>query len=84
MPTLKSSKKSLAQNHKAQLRNRSARTAMRTAIKAVRAAADRAAGQQALTRATSLIDKTAKRGVLHSRTASRYKSRLSKLVQKLN
>lgn len=83
MPTLKSSKKSLMQNRKAQLRNRAVRTAMRTAIKAVRTAADRASAQQALVRASSLIDKTAKRGILHRQTASRYKSRLSKLVQKL-
>lgn len=83
MPTLKSSKKSLLQNHKAQARNRATRTAMRSAIKAVRTAADPAVAKEALVKAASQIDKTAKKGVIHKKTASRYKSRLTKLVQKL-
>lgn len=83
MPTLKASKKSLLQNRKAQARNRATRTAMRSAIKAVRTAADPAVAARALVKATSQIDKTAKKGVIHKKTASRYKSRLTKLVQKL-
>ena len=83
MPTLKASKKSLLQSRKAQARNRTTRTAMRSVIKAVRTAADPAAAQQALVKAASRIDKTAKKGVIHKKTASRYKSRLAKLVKKL-
>lgn len=83
MPNLKASKKSLIQSRKAQARNRTTRTAMRSAIKAVRTAADPAAAQQALVMAASRIDKTAKKGVIHRKTASRYKSRLAKLVKKL-
>jgi small subunit ribosomal protein S20 len=83
VPNLKSSKKSLVQSRKAQARNRTARTAMRTAIKAVRTAAGRESAQQALLAAASRIDKTAKKGVIHRKTASRYKSRLTRLVSKL-
>ena len=83
MPTLKAAKKSLLQSRKAQARNRSTRTSMRSAIKAVRTAADPAIAQQALLKAVSQIDKTAKKGVIHKKTASRYKSRLTKLVKKL-
>lgn len=83
MPTLKSSKKSLAQSRKAQARNRATRTAMRSAIKGVRTADNPAAAQQALVKAASQIDKSAKKGVIHKKTASRYKSRLTKLVKKL-
>jgi small subunit ribosomal protein S20 len=83
VPNLKASKKSLIQSRKAQARNRTTRTAMRSAIKAVRTAADPAAAQQALVKAASRIDKTAKKGVIHKKTADRYKSRLAKLVKKL-
>ncbi|MBI2505579.1 MAG: 30S ribosomal protein S20 [Candidatus Latescibacteria bacterium] len=83
MPTLKSSRKSLAQSRKAQARNRATRTAMRSAIKGVRTADNPAAAQQALVKAASQIDKSAKKGVIHKKTASRYKSRLTKLVKKL-
>lgn len=83
MPNLKASKKSLIQNQKAQVRNRATRTSMRSAIKAVRTAADPAAAKAALVKAASRIDKTAKKGVIHKKTADRYKSRLTRLVQKL-
>ncbi len=83
MPKLKSSKKALIQSEKAQIRNRATRTAMRSAIKAVRTAADPATAKLALVKAASRIDKTAKKGVIHKKTADRYKSRLTKLVQKL-
>ena len=83
MPKLRASKKSLLQSRKAQIRNRATRTAMRSAIKAVRTAADPAVNKQALVKASSQIDKTAKKGVIHKKTADRYKSRLTKLVQKL-
>jgi small subunit ribosomal protein S20 len=83
VPKLKASKKSLIQSEKAQIRNRATRTAMRSAIKAVRTADDPATAKQALVKAASRIDKTAKKGVIHKKTADRYKSRLTKLVQKL-
>lgn len=83
MPNLKSSKKRLRIARKAQFRNKVLRTAMRTAIKKVRTAEDAAQAQTALLSATSLIDRTAKKGIIHKGTASRYKSRLTLQVQKM-
>ena len=84
MPKLKSSKKRLLINRKAQLRNRASRSRMRTAIKAVEQAPDQDAARQALDQAFSTIDKTAKNRVIHPNMAARYKSRLSRLVQNMN
>ena len=82
MPNLKSSKKRLRNARKAQARNKVLRTAMRTAIKKVRTAEDASQAQAALAGAASLIDRTAKKGIIHKRTAARYKSRLTLKVQK--
>ena len=84
MPKLKSSKKRLLQNHNARARNRSAMSALRSSIKAVRGAADQSAGQEALPRAYRLIDKTVKKGILRRNTGSRYKSRLAKFVSRMD
>ena len=84
MPKLKSSKKRLLINRKARQRNRAFRTQMRTAIKAVRQASDRNAAAEALPRAISTIDKTARHRVIHKNTAARYKSSLTRLVQSMN
>ncbi len=83
MPNTKSSKKRLIQNQKAQLRNRTARSRMRSAIKAVRQAPDRATATEALAKAVSIIDRSAKKRVVPKNAAARYKSRLTKRVQGL-
>jgi small subunit ribosomal protein S20 len=54
---------------------------MRTAIKAVRQAADPSSAQEALQVAFSKIDKTAKHNVIHRNMAARYKSRLARFVE---
>jgi small subunit ribosomal protein S20 len=82
VPHLKSSKKRLRNANKARMRNKTLRSAMRSAIKKVRQTEDPAQAQQALLGASSLIDRTAKKGIIHKRTAARYKSRLSLQVQK--
>ena len=56
---------------------------MKTAIKAVRAAATRSAGEAALKQTGAILDRTAAKGVIKRETASRQKSRLAKFVQKL-
>jgi small subunit ribosomal protein S20 len=81
VPNLKSSKKSLRASLRARDRNRGLRTRMRTAIKKVRQTADPAAAAQALQAAASIIDRTAHKGVVHRKTAARYKSRLARAVQ---
>jgi len=63
------------------MRNKAIRSQMRTAIKKVRQASDKAAAQEALQQAASVIDKSAKKRVIHKNMAARYKSRLTRLVQ---
>ncbi len=62
---------------------------MRHAVKSVRAAIDNAQGEgggdtvkQALRDTVSLIDKLVSKGVIHANAAARYKSRLTRRLQK--
>lgn len=84
MPKLKSAKKRLVTSQRALARNRAIRSRMRSAIKAVDQAADRATAEGALSQAYSTIDRTAKKGVIHKNMAARYKGRLTKRVQKMD
>ncbi len=78
MPTLKSSYKRLRQNRKAWLRNRSARSALRTVLKKAANTSDRTEMETLMPQAVSVIDKSVKKGVLHRNTAARYKSSLAR------
>lgn len=84
MPAFKSARKQLKISKKRHMRNVAARSAMKTAIKKVRGTRDSAAVQSVLRDATSIIDKTAKKGVLHSNAASRYKSKLARFANSLS
>ncbi len=84
MPKLKSSKKRLRTNLKARLKNKAIRSRMRTAIKSVREAEDKETATGALQTAVSLIDKTAQKKVIHPNMAARYKSNLTRMVQKMD
>ncbi len=83
MPKLKSAKKHQVTSAKAYIRNRALRSRMRTALRKVRQAADKASAETALQAAISTIDKTTNKGMIHKNTAARYKSRLSRLVQSM-
>jgi small subunit ribosomal protein S20 len=75
----KSALKRAGQNERRRLRNKAAQTRVKNVVKAVRAAVD--SGENAvdqLNAAKSAIDKAAKKGVLHKKTASRKISRLAK------
>lgn len=79
---LKAHKQSVANRE----RNRQARTRLRTALKAIRKAigANDADGAKAsLSETVSLIDKMAKKGVIHDNAAARYKSRIAKRLNGL-
>ncbi len=83
MPNIKSAIKrhrtSLIRNQ----RNSRHRVTMRTFIKKLRKETDYESAVKLLPKVFSSIDKTAKAGVIHKRTADRYKSRLSQLVAKM-
>ena len=79
MANHKSALKRAKQNELRRLRNKAVKTRVRSAVKTVRTAgADGAEGE--LKRAQSVIDRAAKKGVIHKRTAARKISRLHKTV----
>ena len=75
MANIKSAKKRILVINKKTLRNKMVKSAVKTAIKKVAVAA--------LSAATKAIDMAATKGVFHKNTASRKKSRLAKLVNKI-
>ena len=82
----KSALKRARQNEIRRLRNRAVKTRARSIVKRVRQAADDNAKDVALAElkeAQSIVDKAAKKGVIHKNTAARKISRLNKLVAKI-
>jgi small subunit ribosomal protein S20 len=80
---IKSSQKKNRQRITHEARNQARKSAMRTAVKKVRAAIghkDGAGAKAALTAAIPLIDRAASRGTIKSGTASRTVSRLTVAV----
>jgi len=79
----KSAVKRARQNEKRRLRNKSTKTRTKKIVKSVRLAVNEKSKEAALSElntAKSIIDKAAKKGVIHKKTASRKISRLSRLV----
>lgn len=82
----KSAIKRIKQNAKKNARNRHVSSTLKTYIKRVREAVeakDKDAATAALKAAIPVIDKSATKGVIHSSSASRNVSRLTKLVSTL-
>lgn len=83
MANTKSAEKRMRQSAQRRARNRSARSEMRSAIKKVRgalASGDVQTAQESLKTAVQVIDRTAKKRVVHGNTAARTKSRLTRAV----
>lgn len=77
-------KKRARQNEKRRQHNASRRSAMRTHIKKVLKAitsGDKATADQAYQTAVSVIDRTARKGLIHPNKAARHKSRLSQHIR---
>lgn len=83
MPRTKSAAKRLRQNLKARMRNKAMKSAMRTAMKKVRMASDQETAEQAFRTATSLLDRLARKGIIHPNAAARRKSKLAQWVNSL-
>jgi small subunit ribosomal protein S20 len=86
MANIKSAKKRILVINKKTLRNKMIKSAVKTAIKKVVVAChagDKAQAQAALVAATKAIDMACTKGVYHKNNASRKKSRLAKLVNKV-
>ena len=87
MATHQSALKRARQNERRRVRNKAYRTRVRNAIKAVRAALDGKAPDQArsaLAQAVPVIMKAASKGVLHPNNSARKIARLSKAVGELS
>ncbi len=76
MPKLASSKKRMRQAEKVRLRNKSTRSYLRTSIKKILATNSAEEAEALINRTQSIIDKTAKKGVIHRNAAARYKSKM--------
>lgn len=79
MPNIKSAKKDLRKSRAAAVRNRAQRSALRTAVKKAKAAA--AAADDRLN-AVSLLDRAARKGLIHKNAAARQKSKIAKQANK--
>ena len=86
MANIKSAKKRILTAEKRNLRNRSIKSGVKTAMKKVYAAiegGDKAAAEKELLAATSTIGKAAQKGVYHKNNAARKISNLSVAVNKM-
>lgn len=81
MPKIKSAKKALRQARARTLVNRAQNSELRTAVKHVRTAASAAAAATAYATAVKLLDRAARKGLIHKNNAARQKSRLAVLVK---
>lgn len=87
MPNVKSAQKRLKTSQRRRTRNRAVRSTMRKALRDARTAlgaGDEQAAKAALPRALSLIGRSAKKGIIHKRTAARLQSRLTKRANALS
>ncbi len=75
MPRIASAKKNMRKTKAATARNRSQRAALRTALKTAKSEASSPAEKL---KATQLLDRAARKGLIHKNAAARQKSRLAK------
>src|SRR5579862_4775970 len=74
LPRIQSAKKAMRQSRTRAARNRAQRSALRTALKRVREA-PAASAAEAYAKASSLLDRAARKGLIHPNNAARHKSR---------
>ncbi|MCU0635141.1 MAG: 30S ribosomal protein S20 [Gemmatimonadaceae bacterium] len=74
MPNIKSAKKDMRKSRAAAVRNRAQRSALRTALKKAKAPGASAADKTA---AVSLLDRAARKGLIHRNNAGRQKSAIA-------
>jgi len=81
LPNVKSAEKRMRTNEIRAQRNKQQRSRLRTAIRKVREAASADAAGEALQQAISLIDRAARKRIIHPNKAARAKSRLTSFVK---
>jgi small subunit ribosomal protein S20 len=83
MPQHKSPRKRLKQNAKREARNNYVKKTIKTLAKKIHSDMPIEEKKELLIEVYSQLDKAAKKGVIHARTASRRKSRISLYLNKL-
>ncbi|HKW41520.1 MAG TPA: 30S ribosomal protein S20 [Gemmatimonadales bacterium] len=83
MPRIESAKKAMRQGRTRHERNRAQQSALRTALKRVRAAATAKQAGDAYRAAARLLDRAARKNLIHPNNAARHKSRLAAVIRKL-
>ena len=79
MPNIKSVKKDVIRSRQRRLRNQAAKSQIKTFVKKANTAITGGVAETvvaAVTQAVSVVDKAAKRGIIHKNQAARRKSRL--------
>lgn len=79
MPRIASAAKHLRKSRAAAIRNRAQRSALRTALKKATATGASAADKK---RAIQLLDRAARKGLIHRNAAGRHKGRLDATAKK--
>jgi small subunit ribosomal protein S20 len=75
VPNIASAKKNMRKSRAATVRNRAQRSALRTALKKAKDPQSSLAQKLA---ATTLLDRAARKGLIHKNTAARHKSKLAR------
>jgi len=83
MANHKSALKRIRQNEVRRLRNRYYHKTARTAMKVLRSEENKAAATEQLPKVIALLDKLAKKNIIHKNKAANLKSKLTKHVNKL-
>lgn len=83
MPRNKSVEKRTRQNKARNEHNRTRRSRMRTLIRKVETATDKATAEAALKEATAFLDRMSTKGIIHKNNAARKKAQLTKRVNNL-
>ena len=83
MPRIQSAKKAMRQGRARHEHNRAQSSALRTALKRVRSASSFEQASDAYRIASRLLDRAARKGLIHPNNAARHKSRLAAAVGKL-
>lgn len=78
-----SAKKRIRQAEKKKISNKYYHKTMRNAIRSIKSLEDKAEAQEALVKVVSLIDKVAKKNIIHKNKASNLKSAVAKKVASL-
>ncbi len=83
MANHQSAKKRIRQIEKRRLHNKYYAKTARNAVKALRGTSEKEAAQELLPKVSSMLDKLAKRNIIHKNKAANLKSKLTKHVNQL-